>query len=295
MQLLNAPAKINLALHVTGKRQDGYHLLDTIGVFADTVDASDTVIVSKSMADGFGVSGPYADELAPTLDNGNLVIKTRDHVRLGAIKAGISVPAVHISLEKRLPVASGLGGGSSDAATTLLLLHRHWKTPFNPNHSGPVALAAALGADVPMCMLKKPVRATGIGEQVSRLNNFPSLHLVLVNCGRQIPTPEVFSALDKSDNPAIFDIPDKADGIVSFLRDRTRNDLQDAAIELCPDVQQSVHLLYSQGAALARMSGSGATCFGIFDSAVAAKAAARNISESQPDWWVTATRTTASQ
>lgn len=294
MQLLNAPAKINLALHVTGQRDDGYHLLDTIAVFSDTADTFDTVIVSKSQVDGFGVSGPFGAELGDQDAGNNLVIKARDHVRLGAIKAGISVPAVHISLEKRLPVASGLGGGSSDAAAALMLLHRHWQVPFDPDHSGPIALSQKLGADVPMCMLKKPLRAMGIGEKVIRLTNFPALHMVLVNCGQHISTPEIFAALKQKDNPAIFDIPDTAEKMVSFLKERTRNDLQDAAIELCPDIQKSLHLLYNKDALLARMSGSGATCFGIFNTAPAARAAAQAISEAEPDWWVKATRTTSS-
>ncbi|MEM5502155.1 4-(cytidine 5'-diphospho)-2-C-methyl-D-erythritol kinase [Ahrensia kielensis] len=294
MQLLNAPAKINLALHVTGQREDGYHLIDSLVVFAGTVDACDTVHVSTSIVDGFGISGPFAHDLTDDVNGENLVINARDHVRLGAIKAGVSVPAVHISLEKRLPIASGLGGGSSDAAAALTLLHKHWKVPFDPDHSGPAALSKKLGADVPMCMLKKPVHVTGIGEKVSILKNFPKLNLVLVNCGQQISTPDVFSALKTKDNSAIFDLPDDAEEIVPFLKDRTRNDLEEAAIDLCPDIQKSLHLLYSQGAILARMSGSGATCFGIFDSAPAARTAAQAINDAEPKWWVKATRTTSS-
>lgn len=295
MILLNAPAKINLALHVTGQREDGYHMIDTIAVFADNVEASDTVIVSQSLVDGFGVSGPFGGELDQQENGDNLVIKARDHVRLGAIKAGVSVPAVHISLEKRLPVASGLGGGSSDAAAAILLLHRHWKVPFDADHCGPVALSKVLGADVPMCMLKKPIRATGVGERIVRLEDFPSLNLVLVNCGQQVSTPDVFASLAEKNNPAIFDFPDSGKDIVPFLKDRTRNDLQDEAIIQCPDIQKSIHLLYSQGADVARMSGSGATCFGIFETPAAARSASKAINEAEPNWWVTSTRTTSSR
>jgi 4-diphosphocytidyl-2-C-methyl-D-erythritol kinase len=294
MDFTNAPAKINLALHVTGQRQDGYHLLDTLVVFAATIHASDTIIVSHSPVDGFGISGPFGDVLKDTGLDTNLIIKARDHVREIARDTDTATPPVHISLEKRLPIAAGLGGGSADAAAAFKALYKHWDVGYHPRKSGASVLAELLGADVPMCMSGKPLRATGIGDEISTIPEMPPLHLVLVNCGEMVSTATIFSALDEKQNSAIADYPDTPADLVQYLRTQTRNDLQPAAIEQCATISDCLDALNQNGAMLSRMSGSGATCFGLFPSAYKAGVAARAIAKSEPKWWVTATNTSGS-
>ena len=294
MQLTQAPAKINLALHVTGQRADGYHLLDTIAVFASTIHASDTIIVGNSARDGFHISGPFAEKLQENAAEENLIIRARDHVRDIALDAGTPTPPIHISLVKRLPIAAGLGGGSADAAATFKALYRYWEVGYHPQKSGTHVISELLGADVPMCLLGKPLRATGIGEEVSTIPDVPRFHMVLINCGEMIPTSSVYSALEDKENAPIDDYPENSSELISFLKTRTRNDLQPAAIEKCPAINACIDALDQKGAMLSRMSGSGATCFGIFPSAVAANAAARQISKSERSWWAVATTTSGS-
>lgn len=294
MDFTNAPAKINLALHVTGQRQDGYHLLDTLVVFAATIHASDTIIVGGSPFDGFSTSGPFADQLKQEGLDRNLIIKARDHVRDIARDMETPTPPVHISLEKRLPIAAGLGGGSADAAAAFKGLYKFWNVGYHPRKSGASVLAELLGADVPMCMSGKPLRATGIGDEISTIPDMPVLHMVLINCGQMVSTSTIFSALEEKQNRAIENYPDTADELVQYLRAQTRNDLQAAAIEQCSAISDSLDALDQNGAMLARMSGSGATCFGLFPNAYEAGVAARNIAKAEPNWWVTATNTAGS-
>ncbi len=294
MQLTQAPAKINLALHVTGQRADGYHLLDTIAVFASTIHASDTIIIGKSASDGFNISGPFAGQLQDNAAEDNLIIKARDHVRDIALDASTPTPPVHISLVKRLPIAAGLGGGSADAAATFKALYRFWEVGYHPQKSGTHVISELLGADVPMCLLGKPLRAVGIGEEVSTIPEVPRFHMVLINCGEMIATSAVFSALENKENAPIGEYPEDPAELINFLQTQTRNDLQPVAAEHCPAISDCIDALDQQGAMLSRMSGSGATCFGIFPSAVAANAAARQISKSERDWWVVATSTSGS-
>lgn len=292
MIIKNAPAKINLALHVTGQRSDGYHLLDSVVVFANTVEASDTIVASLSEKDGFGLDGAFAEFL--TLDHANLAIKARDYLRKQAITHNLPAPAVHISLTKRLPIASGIGGGSSNAATTIKVLQEIWHIPFSKEYIRASEIASTLGADVPICLYGKPLRATGIGDHISKLDHVPALHMVLVNCGAHILTPDVFKSLEEKYNPALYDLPDHADDFISWLRERTRNDLLAPALEHCPAIQTQLDALSAEGAVMAQMSGSGATCFGIFPSAFLAMNAAAAIQKNQPDWWVVSTKTGAS-
>lgn len=294
MDFTNAPAKINLALHVTGQRQDGYHLLDTLVVFAATIHASDTIIIGKTIMDGFSVSGPFGDQLRQEGLDSNLIIKARDHVREIALDSNTPTPPVHISLEKRLPVAAGLGGGSADAAATFKALYRHWNVGYHPRKSGAGVLAELLGADVPMCLSGKPLRAVGIGDEISTIADVPILNMVLVNCGKMVSTSTIFSSLQEKQNPAIMDHPETASDLVAFLREQTRNDLQSAAIEQCPMISDCLDALDENGAMLSRMSGSGATCFGIFADAFDANVAARKIASAKPKWWVVATTTSGS-
>ncbi len=279
-----APAKINLALHVTGRRDDGYHLLDMLVVFTDH---GDTIRVEAAQTDRFNVSGPFANTIP--LDGTNLVLKARDALRH---HAGRDLPPVAIHLQKNLPIASGIGGGSSDAAATLLALRDFWQLGTDFETLGTIGLA--LGADLPMCLhgaaFGTPLIVAGIGEELSPVR-LPSLSLLLINDGTGIATPDVFRALKSRDNPPL---PSIADSDVTGLCDwlyTTRNDLLPATLSLAPQIAQSLDLLREYGALYAQMSGSGATCFGIFTDANRAAHAAETIRSTHPDWLVTTCRT----
>ena len=269
-----APAKINLALHVTAQRGDGYHLLDSLVVFADV---GDRITVAAADAVSLTVTGPTAAGLTPGDDN--LVLR--------AARAFGAAPGAAITLEKNLPVASGIGGGSSDAAATLRALARLWQRPL-PD----AAAVLALGADVPVCLAGRPARMTGIGAGLVPLV-LPAAWLVLVNPGVALPTAAVFAGLERHGHPAMpRDLPQfqgVAD-LAAFLR-LARNDLEAPAIRLAPAIAQCKASLASMsGCLLARMSGSGATCFGLFANSLTAHAAARALQAAHPGWWVAAAR-----
>ncbi len=256
----HAPAKINLTLHVTGRRPDGYHLLDSLVVFTEIGDRVSLCPGPLSLE----VTGPFAAGLDARADN----LCLRAARLVGA--------EVAITLEKNLPVASGIGGGSADAAAVLRALDAR---PENP---------ASLGADVPACLLSQPLRMRGVGELLEPLPALPPFHLVLVNPGQGVATPDVFRALAQRENapmPALTGWDDLA-GFIDFLR-ACRNDLEKPALTLVPEIANCLSALADSGAALARMSGSGATCFGIFaDAGSAARACA---ALARPGWWVAAT------
>lgn len=178
---LIAPAKVNLALHVTGRRSDGYHLLDSLVVFARF---GDRVTVTKAASDAFSISGPYGEGLPD--DATNLVLKARDALRQH-YPAQAAPVAIH--LEKHLPVASGIGGGSSDAATAMRALASLWN--IGASLTELAAIGLPMGADIPMCLYGEALIARGIGEEIERLASFPSLPMVLVNNGVTISTPQV--------------------------------------------------------------------------------------------------------
>ncbi|MBD8553308.1 4-(cytidine 5'-diphospho)-2-C-methyl-D-erythritol kinase [Rhizobium sp. CFBP 8762] len=278
---LFAPAKINLSLHVTGQRADGYHLLDSIVVFAD--NAGDRISASLENTDQFTLSGPFAEGLE--VDAGNLVLKARDTLRSALNARDLPCPPVHIHLEKNLPIASGIGGGSADAAATLKVLTSLWNSGL-PDPQ----LALSLGADVPMCLISQPLLARGIGEDVQLIKEFPAVSLVLVNPMKSVSTPAIFTALTNKTNPPIgSDLSDWLKALHS-----QRNDLQPPA-EICvPEIATACAALMDFGAQLARMSGSGATCFGIFPSIHAARKAESQLVDRYPQWYVTATTTGAS-
>lgn len=261
-----APAKINLALHVTGRRGDGYHLLDSLVVFTALGDRVTVAPGPLSLV----VTGPFAGQVPEGQDN----LCLRAARAIGAQAA--------ITLDKRLPPASGIGGGTADMAAVLRALGR---VPDRPE---------SLGADLPACLASRPLRMRGVGERIDLLPGLPDLHLVLINPRREIPTPAVFAALDRRDSPPLPDLPDALDaaGLVAWLRG-TANDLQPAALRIESAVGACLAALNDAGAWLARMSGSGATCFGIFPDAIAARAAAGRIADARPDWWVAPTVTIA--
>ena len=264
-----APAKVNLALHVTGRRADGYHLLDSLVVFAgvgDMVSAAPAADVSLS------ITGPQSAAL--TVADDNLVLRA----------ARLMTGAFRLTLDKHLPVASGIGGGSADAAATLRLIARLSGHPLPP-----AAEVLRLGADVPVCLAGQPVRMTGIGEGLHPLTHpLPPAWLVLVNPGQAVSTPEVFRALDRRDNAPMQALPRLRDAaeLAAWVA-MQRNDMEPAATRLLPVIAEVRRALSSQpGCLLSRMSGSGATCFGLFADPLSANAAARVISAAQPGWWV---------
>jgi 4-diphosphocytidyl-2-C-methyl-D-erythritol kinase len=266
-----APAKVNLFLHVTGKRDDGYHLLDSLAVFPAV---GDLLSLEAAGALSLAVSGRFGASLSAEPDN--LVLRA---ARLLASEAGVPA-AARLILEKNLPVASGIGGGSADAAAALRLLARHW------NISAPLqGIALALGADVPVCLTRRPVRMAGIGEVLSPAPKLPGFGMVLVNPGVPVATAEVFRARRRDFSPAAS-LPDAwpdAAAMAAGLSE-LRNDLEDAAIALAPGIAAALAALRAlPGVLLARMSGSGATCFALFATPAQAEAAAASID--RPGWW----------
>ena len=278
-----APAKINLALHVTGQREDGYHLIETLCVFADF---GDRISVESAAGDSFGITGPFAGATAS--DDANLVAKARDLLRnrFGRREVG----PVAIALKKNVPVAAGLGGGSSNAAAALKLLSGLPNRDGTTN--GLAELGLSIGADVPMCLIARPLVAHGIGESIENMDNFPRLHVLLVNPGVHVLTGDIFSSLTGKDNPALPPLPSarSTEAIIAWLK-TTRNDLQVPAVANYPEIAEAIDILSQSGAGFARMSGSGATCFGIFADASAANSAKSAIAKAKPGWFVKATTT----
>ncbi|TZG37786.1 4-(cytidine 5'-diphospho)-2-C-methyl-D-erythritol kinase [Agrobacterium sp. B1(2019)] len=278
-----APAKINLALHVTGQRADGYHLLETLVTFTE---AGDKIRIRNADADSFSISGPFGDLLRAGDGGDNLVTSARDLLRDALASTGQPAPPVAIHLEKNLPVASGIGGGSADAAATLRGLLRHWRAGIAPDALASMALT--LGADVPMCLESRSLIARGIGEDIELLTDLPELAMVLANPLKAVSTPEIFRRLQNKTNPPL---PASATiGWMDFLA-QSRNDLQLPAQALLPEIGEIIGLLSQEDAALVRMSGSGATCFGIFHSFDAAQNAETSLRKKRPGWYFQATRT----
>jgi 4-diphosphocytidyl-2-C-methyl-D-erythritol kinase len=275
-----ARAKLNLYLHVLGRRDDGYHLLDSLVAFADI---GDTLEVARADRLSLAVEGPFGAALtADTTEN--LVLRAG---RLLAEAAGVP-PHAALRLVKALPVASGIGGGSADAAATLRALCRLWAVSLPA--AALDALALRLGADVPVCLAGVPAFMTGIGERIAPVDRLPSVDLVLVNPGLPLATATVFRALAGRFGAAVpaTALPEDAIGLAAWLAGR-RNDLTDAAIAAMPVIAEVLASLARQpGCLLARMSGSGATCFGLFASAPAAEQARAALT--RPGWWVASGR-----
>ncbi len=260
-----APAKINLALHVTGQRADGYHLLDMLVGFADV---GDMVRAAPSDRHSLTITGPEAQALS---SGPNIITKITDAFATGPMA---------ITLEKNLPIASGIGGGSADAAATYRAI------AVGRDDS---ARLLEIGADVPMCVTCQPARVRGIGQDILPLH-LAEMPIVLVNPRVQVATPAVFKALIRRDNSALDDLPadlDNPDRLIEYLA-RQRNDLQSAAVTIAPVIATAIAQITQSGAKIARMSGSGATCFGLYSSAAMAQSAARDLSHAHPAWWITA-------
>jgi 4-diphosphocytidyl-2-C-methyl-D-erythritol kinase len=284
----SAPAKVNLSLRVLGRRADGYHDIESLVAFADV---GDRLSLTPGDALTLTVAGPGAAQTGAEADN--LVVKAASALaaRVPGLRAGA------FSLEKNLPVAAGLGGGSADAAAALRLLARANKlAPDNPClHDA----ACATGADVPVCLDPRPRVMRGIGEMLSAPLPLPRLHALLVNPGVAVPTKLVFSGWRPSANPlrALKRAADFAaspniqneEQLVDWLASEA-NDLEAPAIALEPVIADVLaSLRAAAGCRLARMSGSGATCFALFASAVDSASAGKNLRTKFPNWWISET------
>jgi 4-diphosphocytidyl-2-C-methyl-D-erythritol kinase len=268
-----ALAKVNLALHVLGRRGDGYHLLDSIVGFADVADV---ISIAAADDDAFSVTGTFS-ALVPT-DESNLVLKA-----VKAVRAHIAVPSLTISLEKNLPVAGGIGGGSADAAAVLRALRRLTGNGLSPAMLHDIALT--LGADVPVCLAQKISRMRGIGEVVEHLPEAPAPAIVLVNPDVPCLTSAVFQHLGLGRDTNYLS------GVELDDTSQWRNDLFEPALLVQPTIAEALRALNETAlCTVVRMSGSGATCFGLAHSLAAAEAAATEIRQRNPNWWVCAAK-----
>lgn len=266
-----AYAKVNLALHVRARREDGYHELESLFAFcADGDDLRGTV--REDGAIRLSIAGPFAEGLSAAEDN--LVVRAARALQL----ASGTGQGAELQLDKRLPVAAGIGGGSADAAAALRLLIRLWGV--NPALIDFPALARALGADVPACLGSQTVFGMGVGERLEAIDlDLAGVPILLVNPLVSCPTGPVFKGWDGQDRGPL----DPHDWR------RGRNDLAAPAIALVPDIEDVLAVLRAQLPSLARMSGSGATCFALFGNDGERDAAAQRIAADHPDWWVLAT------
>lgn len=266
-----AKAKINLCLHVVGQRDDGMHLLDSLVVFADVGD-----VLTCEPASGLTleINGPFGDGLSVGPDN--LVLQAAEF---------LGVTGAKLQLQKNLPVASGIGGGSADCAATVRLLC----DMFGRKRPAATSLAT-LGSDVPVCLLQIPQRMMGVGEKLAPMPPLPTFWMVLVNAGDAVETGAVFKAMTMRDNAKIPHIPSGFDDAAAFFAylGTLRNDMEAAACGICPSIGDVLKALNETDCALARMSGSGGTCFGLFETQDAADHAANTLRQIHPDWWVVA-------
>jgi len=278
-----APAKINLTLHVTGRREDGFHLIESFVAFADIGDE-----ITVRSHDGFdiNVSGPFASPLQNEENN----------IALDAAIAFVNgfrdcLPGVHIDLVKNLPIAAGMGGGSSDAAAVIRALA--YLVNFKVSRTAAGQLAIGLGADVTVCLDPQASFMSGVGNIVTILPALPEIHAILVNPNINMLTGAVFAALavpgairrDEVGLKPEHEFADAAD-LTEFVAS-CRNDLEAPALRMCPEISDVRDALLAQeGCLLARMTGSGATCFGLFADKELARRGAQNISKKVPGWWV---------
>ncbi|QQR68818.1 MAG: 4-(cytidine 5'-diphospho)-2-C-methyl-D-erythritol kinase [Alphaproteobacteria bacterium] len=282
-----APAKINLFLHVTGKGSGeyaGYHLLNTLAVFA--ADMGDDVTIRPACGYSLTLDGPYAQALQQEDPDRNIVTRA---ARMMAGCYGKSLDMA-IQVTKNIPMQAGLGGGSADAAATMRALAAFWGVPRLDSRI--LKMAPMLGADVPMCLHGPlPLYVSGIGENVRFAADIPALHMVLARPNFGLSTKEVFSA-NRIYDSAIKAYPSKAQDFMAWLEHETGNDLTPASISLNAGLDLVLQALGGQkGCLLSRMTGSGTTCFGIFEHGESAQSSAQELAKSRPDWWVRAVHT----
>lgn len=282
---LFAPAKVNLFLHVLGRRDNGYHDLESLVVF---VDVGDTISVTPSDTFELAITGPFADILNTEPSDDNLVTRA---ARLLADHAGWPTPrGARIELSKGLPVASGIGGGSADAAAALRVLIGYWGLEIEDAPLYDIGLK--LGADVPVCLACEPRLMSGIGENLVHVRSLPQTAIVLVNPGIGVSTGAVFRSLDipnlpKAPCPFTHEGTYGDTGTLVETLAACRNDLEPPARVLAPQIDDVLTAIAQEsGCLLPRMSGSGATCFGLFEDRAKADAAAERLRTAHPEWWV---------
>lgn len=263
-----AYAKINLALHVRRRRDDGYHDLETLFAF---VDAGDELVATAADAVSLRLTGPFAVQLAADTDN--LVLRAAHALReVAGVTQGVA-----FTLDKRLPIASGIGGGSADAAAALRLLTRLWQ--LNPSAIDMFEVAASLGADVPACLGSQTMYGSGVGERLEAVDlDIAGQPVLLVNPLVRCPTGSVFKAWDGIDRGPLD--PEQ------WMQ--ARNDLETPALQLVPEIGLVLDRLQQTSPRLARMSGSGATCFALYGSETERDLAMVVINREYPDWWTMA-------
>jgi 4-diphosphocytidyl-2-C-methyl-D-erythritol kinase len=268
-----ARAKVNLALHVVGKRKDGYHLLDSLVLFADLADR---LHIAPAEETALRITGP----LSAGIDRqDNLILRAHAAMQRAF---GSLVPKIDVTLEKHIPVAAGLGGGSADAAATLRALCG--LAGLDPLSRQLHEIALTLGADVPVCLHSRASRLRGIGEAIEPIAGLSPLHVVLANAGTPVPTGEVYAGLALEPGE-----PGYPPMEFPFGFSTSRNDLTPPALELVPAIGEVLQQLKElAGVKFARMSGSGGTCFAVFDDWYGAEAAAAVLARDHPGWWVRA-------
>jgi 4-diphosphocytidyl-2-C-methyl-D-erythritol kinase len=279
-----APAKVNLTLRIRGRRPDGYHELESLVAFAG---CGDRLTLRAGPQLELAVAGPTAAQAGAIADN--LVLRAA--TALAARIAGLTLGC--FTLTKELPAGAGLGGGSADAAAALRLLAE--ANHLAPADSRIIEAARATGADVPVCLYPRPRMMRGIGDILSEPVKLPRLGMIVVHPGVAMPTPPVFAALglrrgERCPAPPVdATLPDERDALLAWLAAQ-RNDLEPPAIGIAPAIAEVLRAIGAlAGCRLARMSGSGSACFGLFDTEPPATAAARELATVQPDWWVRAT------
>lgn len=278
--MLRAPAKLNLFLHILGKREDGYHAIESLVVFTEFAD---TLRIDPADALAFDVDGEFAAFSGDTQDN--LVLKA---ARTLQAKANVTQGA-KLTLTKNIPVGAGLGGGSADAAAALRGLNRFWNANLTQRELKEIA--STLGADVAMCLDSTPAIARGIGDELTPLlTSLPKLHVLLVHPRTPLLTKDVYGAFELGAVKAAWDVPQAGKDFLPALS-KTRNDLQRAAIQvnsLVAEVLLTLETLQPQ-ADFVRMTGSGACCFALYRDATQAKSAAKQLQNAHPEWWVKVT------
>lgn len=278
-----ARPKINLFLHITGKRADGYHLLESLAVFAETGDG---IAVEPAPMLSLSIDGPFGDTLE--VSENNLVLKAAMALETIAGRLGGAVPGAALLLTKRLPVASGIGGGSADAAATLRILDDMWGLALTERELERIGVT--IGADVPVCIRSVAQVMRGIGDDLTPAPALPKLWMLLVNPMRGVETKAVFAARDAAQVSPPLEMPQRfgtAGDLAEWLHRETRNDLSDAARGLMPEILEiEAALAALPGALIARMSGSGATCFALFETREQTLEAAAMLRDGHPGWWI---------
>ena len=281
-----APAKVNLHLHVTGRRADGYHDLDSLVAFADI---GDVLFFERARNFSFSVDGQFAGsflggELDTSPQSKNLVVKAAWAIS-NLLARELNV---EITLQKNLPLGSGLGGGSADAAACLWGLCQYWGLSLPPTHLA--SLASQLGSDVPVCLNMETAIMRGTGDQLSAAPAFPELPVLLVWPGRPVATKDVFTTLGLKSFSRSAVLPENFESVPAlceYLKRETTNDLAARAGEILPVIRTALNeISIRPGCGLARLSGSGSTCFGIFNSQDQCQSAAETLAAQNPGWWI---------